>query len=50
MDNKLILIVAAVLLPPLAIFLKEGVGKTLIINCVLTLFFFVRGWSTPSTR
>ena len=43
MDNKLVLIIAAVLLPPLAVFLKKGVGKDLLINVVLTFFFFVPG-------
>jgi uncharacterized membrane protein YqaE (UPF0057 family) len=41
--NKLIIIVAAVLLPPLAVFLKKGIGKHFFINLVLTLFFFVPG-------
>ncbi len=43
MDNKFIIIVAAVLLPPLAVFLKKGFGKAFFINLVLTLFFFVPG-------
>ena len=34
MDNKLILIIAAVLLPPLAVFLGRGAGKDLVINIV----------------
>ena len=41
--NKLIIIVAAVLLPPLAVFLKKGIGKDFLINLVLTLFFFIPG-------
>ncbi|MBC8282824.1 MAG: YqaE/Pmp3 family membrane protein [Nitrospinae bacterium] len=43
MDNKLIIIVAAVLLPPLAVFLKKGIGKAFILNLILTLFFFIPG-------
>jgi uncharacterized membrane protein YqaE (UPF0057 family) len=41
--NKFIIIIAAVLLPPLAVFLKKGIGKHFFINLVLTLFFFVPG-------
>ncbi len=41
--KKFIIIVAAVLLPPLAVFLKKGIGKHFLINLVLTLFFFVPG-------
>ncbi len=43
MDNKLLLIIAAVFLPPLAVFLNKGVGKDLLINIVLTLLFFIPG-------
>jgi uncharacterized membrane protein YqaE (UPF0057 family) len=43
MNNKLLLIVVAVFLPPIAVFLKKGVGKDLLINIVLTLFFFIPG-------
>jgi uncharacterized membrane protein YqaE (UPF0057 family) len=41
MDNKLVLIILAILLPPLAVFLKEGAGKHLIINIVLCFLFYV---------
>jgi uncharacterized membrane protein YqaE (UPF0057 family) len=41
--NKLVLIILAILLPPVAVFLKEGVGKDLIINIVLCLLFFIPG-------
>jgi len=34
MDNKFVLIVIALLLAPLAVFLKKGAGKDLIINVV----------------
>lgn len=42
-ENKLLLIIVAVLLPPLAVALKDGVGKSLIINIILTLLFYVPG-------
>ena len=41
MDNKLINIIIAILLPPLAVFLKSGVGKHLIINIILCFVFWV---------
>ena len=41
--NKLVLILLAILLPPVAVFLKSGAGKHLIINIVLCLFFYVPG-------
>jgi len=41
--KKLVIIVAAVLLPPLAVFLKKGIGKAFLINLLLTIFFFVPG-------
>lgn len=40
MDNKLVAIILAVLLPPVAVFLKSGVGKDLLINIILCFFFF----------
>ncbi|EGG99320.1 protein of unknown function UPF0057 [gamma proteobacterium IMCC2047] len=40
MDNKLVLIVIAILLAPLAVFLKKGAGKDLVINLILCLFFY----------
>jgi len=41
--NKIVHIILALLLPPIAVFLKSGVGKDLIINIVLCLFFYVPG-------
>jgi uncharacterized membrane protein YqaE (UPF0057 family) len=41
--NKIVLIILAILLPPVAVFLKTGVGKDLITNIVLCLFFFFPG-------
>jgi uncharacterized membrane protein YqaE (UPF0057 family) len=41
--NKTVLIILAILLPPVAVFLKKGVGKDLLINIVLCLFFWLPG-------
>ena len=35
MDNKLVLIIVSLLLPPLAVGLRNGVGKDLAINLLL---------------
>ena len=43
MDNKLVLIIVAIFLPPVAVFLKKGVGKDLVINILLTLLVFFPG-------
>ncbi|MCD4741002.1 MAG: YqaE/Pmp3 family membrane protein [Desulfobacteraceae bacterium] len=37
------LIILAILLPPVAVFLKNGVGKDFIINIVLCLLFYIPG-------
>ncbi|GLR32472.1 YqaE/Pmp3 family membrane protein [Shewanella xiamenensis] len=41
--NKLLLVIIAILLPPVAVFLKAGAGKDLLINIVLCLFFWFPG-------
>ena len=41
--NKIVLIIIAILLPPLAVVLKKGVGKDLLINIVLCLCFWIPG-------
>ena len=41
--NKILLIVLSLFLPPIAVFLKRGAGKDLIINIVLCLVFFLPG-------
>lgn len=41
--NKIILIVLSIFLPPVAVFLKSGIGKDLIINIVLCILFFFPG-------
>ncbi|MCE2595301.1 YqaE/Pmp3 family membrane protein [Motilimonas cestriensis] len=43
MDNKLLLIILSLLLPPIAVFLKKGVGVDLLINIVLCLLVFFPG-------
>ena len=43
MDNKILLIILAILLPPIAVFLKSGAGKDLIINIILCLLFLFPG-------
>ena len=41
--NKAILMILAILLPPVAVFLNNGAGKDLLLNIVLCLFFYVPG-------
>jgi len=41
--NKLLLVIIAFLLPPLAVGLKDGIGVQLILNIVLTLLVYVPG-------
>ena len=41
MDNKLVLIILSIFLAPLAVFLKKGAGKDLIINIVLCFLFYI---------
>ncbi|MCB1649181.1 MAG: YqaE/Pmp3 family membrane protein [Pseudomonadales bacterium] len=41
--NKVVLIILAILLPPVAVFLKQGMGKDLLINLLLCLIFFFPG-------
>ena len=41
--NKIVLIILAILLPPVAVFLKKGIGKDLLINIILCLVFFFPG-------
>ncbi|MGY5352885.1 YqaE/Pmp3 family membrane protein [Wenyingzhuangia sp. IMCC45533] len=40
MDNKIVLIILSIFLPPLAVYLKAGAGKHLIINIILCFVFF----------
>lgn len=41
--NTLLLVIIAILIPPLGVGLKAGIGAPLIINIVLTLLFYVPG-------
>ncbi len=43
MDNKIVQILLAVFLPPIAVFFIKGAGKDLLINIVLCLFFYIPG-------
>jgi uncharacterized membrane protein YqaE (UPF0057 family) len=41
--NKLVMIILAIILPPLSVFLQRGVGTELVISIVLSIFFYVPG-------
>lgn len=41
--NKLLLVIIAIVLPPLAVGLKAGVGFHLFLNIVLTLLVYIPG-------
>lgn len=41
--NTLLLIIIAILLPPLAVGLKAGVGGHLVLSIVLTILFWLPG-------
>ncbi|BCX47003.1 conserved hypothetical protein [Haloferula helveola] len=41
--NKLLLVIVAILLPPLAVGLKRGIGGSLILNIILTIIFYLPG-------
>lgn len=41
--NKTLLIILAILLPPLAVYLKSGADKQFVINIVLCIFFWIPG-------
>ena len=41
--SKVILILLAILLPPLAVYLKTKSGKSTVINIILCIFFWVPG-------
>jgi uncharacterized membrane protein YqaE (UPF0057 family) len=42
-DSQILLIILAILIPPLAVGLKEGIGSRFWISLLLTLLFFVPG-------
>lgn len=41
--NTLLMIIIAILIPPLAVFLKKGIGMALVISIILTLLFYLPG-------
>ena len=41
--NKLLLIIIAILIPPLAVGLKAGIGFPLLLNIILTILFYLPG-------
>ena len=41
--NTLLLVIIAILLPPLAVGLKKGMGSELMISIMLTIIFYVPG-------
>lgn len=41
MDNKIVLIIIAILFAPIAVFLKKGAGKDLAINILLCFLFYI---------
>jgi len=41
--NKVLLIILAILLPPLGVFLKKGAGKDLLINIILCILLWLPG-------
>ena len=41
--NTLLLVIIAILLPPLAVGLKTGVGGHLLLSIILTIMFYVPG-------
>jgi uncharacterized membrane protein YqaE (UPF0057 family) len=41
--NKLLLVILAFLLPPLAVGLKNGIGGSFFLNLILTLIFWLPG-------
>ncbi|MCK5431467.1 MAG: YqaE/Pmp3 family membrane protein [Gammaproteobacteria bacterium] len=41
MNNKLVLILLSILIAPVAVFLKKGAGKDLVINIVLCFLFYL---------
>ncbi len=41
--SKLLLVIIAILLPPLAVGLKRGVGGALFLNIILCLLFWLPG-------
>lgn len=43
-EQRLLLVIIAIFIPPLAVGLKDGIGGQLILNIVLTLLFWLPGF------
>ncbi len=43
MDNKIVALIVSILIPPLAVYLKKGAGKDLVINILLCILMWVPG-------
>ncbi|MBX3324166.1 MAG: YqaE/Pmp3 family membrane protein [Phycisphaeraceae bacterium] len=41
--NKLLMVIIAILLPPLAVGLVKGIGLALIVNIILCFLFYIPG-------
>jgi len=41
--NPFVLVILAIIFPPLAVYLKSGAGKDLLISILLCLLFYVPG-------
>jgi len=41
--NKLLMVIIAILLPPVAVGIKRGIGFALLLNIILCLFFYLPG-------
>ncbi|HVU62796.1 MAG TPA: YqaE/Pmp3 family membrane protein [Phycisphaerales bacterium] len=42
--NKVLLVIIAFFIPPLAVGLKRGIGTSLLINIILTILFWLPGF------
>ncbi len=42
-ENTILLVVLAILIPPLAVGLKSGIGGAFVLNLILTLIFWLPG-------
>jgi uncharacterized membrane protein YqaE (UPF0057 family) len=42
-DNKLLLIILAIIIPFVAVLIKKGAGKDFVINIILCIFFWLPG-------
>lgn len=42
--NKLLMVIIAILLPPVAVLVKRGLGLSALICLILTLFFWLPGF------